>query len=185
MNGFVQTGDSVESFRDFNKNKKDQNEPKMKMIRFPVKVLNPEKPVFCPECGAFLKKDGIAHSDVFHLPYGHARTVLDVERQRYECTNPNCRVSFSEEIPFKDPKHKVTKALRTYIEDLLSETVITLKMTSKIAHVHKNIVKESDKERLIKDGSVFFPCSSKYAADQSVSADLCFSCRHYPGASAQ
>ena len=46
MNGFVQTGDSVESFRDFNKNKKDQNEPKMKMIRFPVKVLNPEKRKF-------------------------------------------------------------------------------------------------------------------------------------------
>ena len=154
MNGFVQTGDSVESFRDFNKNKKDQNEPKMKMIRFPVKVLNQEKPVFCPECGAFLKKDGIAHSDVFHLPYGHARTVLDVERQRYECTNPNCRVSFSEEIPFKDPKHKVTKALRTYIEDLLSEPVITLKMTSEIARVHKNIVKEIDKERLIKEYTV-------------------------------
>ena len=114
MNGFVQTGDSVESFRDFNKNKKDQNEPKMKMIRFPVKVLNPEKPVFCPECGAFLKKDGIAHSDVFHLPYGHARTVLDVERQRYECTNPNCRVSFSEEIPFKDPHTEIPRPSLRY-----------------------------------------------------------------------
>ena len=43
MNGFVQTGDSVESFRDFNKNKKDQNEPKMKMIRFSCQSIESGK----------------------------------------------------------------------------------------------------------------------------------------------
>ena len=154
MCGFIQTGDSTESFREFNKNKKDQNARRMPLIRIPVRALNSEPQLYCPKCGAYLKKDGLTHCDVFHLPHGPARTVLDVERQRYECTNPVCRESFSEEIPFKDEKFKITTALRTYIEDLLSQQVITLKLTAEVTHVNNNIVKEIDKARLIKEYTV-------------------------------
>ena len=153
MPEFIQIADAIETHREFNRNKKDQDVAKPKIIRFPVRVINQEQPLYCPQCGSFLKKDGTTCCDVIHIPYGNTRTELSIERQRYECTNPKCRESFSEGIPFKVENHKITKTLQVYIEDLLCYG-LTLKEVAEITHVSKNIVKDIDKERLLRKYTV-------------------------------
>ena len=153
MPEFVQIADAIETFREFNKNKKNQDAPKPKVIKFPVRIINQEQPLYCSRCGSFLKKDGITHCDIIHLPYGNTRTEFSIERQRYECTNPECRESFSEDIPFKMEDHRITKALQLFTEDLLAYG-LTLKEVAAITQVSKNVVKEIDKERLIQKYTV-------------------------------
>ena len=146
---FLQIGDAIDSERKFNKQKKDQSAPRPKIV-IPSAVYRdaPDpKCITCPECGAFLKRDGFAHSSVFHLPMGNTRVELDVKKQRYECTNPDCKYRVMEEIPFQDEFHKITPQLRTFAEDLL-KLGYTLKETAFLTALDKNVVKEIDKMRL-------------------------------------
>ena len=79
--GFVQTGEPIETEREFNSQKKDQASPKLKKIVIPSAVYRADddgKYLVCPECGAYLRKDGFNHSSVFHLPQGLTRVELNL-----------------------------------------------------------------------------------------------------------
>ena len=148
---FQQTGEAYEAFREFNSQKKDKSGAKRKMLVFPCKVADNMglQPVFCPICGAFLKKNGTTQIDVLHIPFGTSRTVLRADRQQYQCTNPECRHKVSEEIPFKIDAHKVTQQLENLIKDLLGMSTITLKDIATITKTDKGIIKDIDKKRLL------------------------------------
>ncbi len=151
LNGFQQTGESFETVREFNNQKKDKSGLKRKLVVFPGKVADnaSERPVFCPICQAYIKKNGTTTMDIFHLPFGLSRSVMRVTRQQYQCTNPECRHKMSEEIPFKVPDHKITPILETFIMDLLSYGSFTLKDIAAITNIDKAIVKDIDKKRLL------------------------------------
>lgn len=149
--GFQQTAESFETVREFNSHKKDKSGAKRRVIVFPCKVAENQnqRPVFCPECGAYVKKNGTTPIDVLHIPFGLSRTVLRVDRQLYQCTNPGCRHKMSEEIPFKVKDHKLTQQAETLIKDLLSFGTLTLKDIAAITNVDKGIIKDIDKKRLL------------------------------------
>lgn len=150
--GFVQIGEPIDNVRDFNRQKKDQTVPKPKKITIPSAIHRSDNEidnVYCPECGAFLKKDGFNHSIVFHLPMGMTRVELDVKKQRYCCSNPDCNYRTTEDIPFQADYHKITPQMKVFAEDLLMQGY-TLKEVASLTTLDKNVVKDLDKKRLEK-----------------------------------
>lgn len=108
--------------------------------------------LICPNCDSVMHKHNSYNTKIKHLPFGGTYTQVWVEKIQLIC--PRCGLTKMQELPFKDEKHLITKELRTYTEDLLATNKFTNKDIAKLTGLNRNIVKEIDKERLIKKYTV-------------------------------
>ena len=104
--------------------------------------------VICSRCTHLMQTNNQYEVKLKHLPFGGNYTQIIIKRKQLIC--PNCGATKMQFIPFKDDKHFITKELRIYTEQLLSTNNFTNKEVSYITGLNRNLVKEIDKERLIK-----------------------------------
>ena len=147
---FIQTRkpETISIIKDFGTKKKPRKTEK-EIIKIPGRLKNYAQGAkyICPNCGNRLQENGDAFCMLTHLPIGDKYTKLAISRQRLRCPNKACRYNYTFEVEFKEDGHLITKALSTYIRDLLSWQ-LTLKEVSQITGVDQNIVKAIDKRRL-------------------------------------
>ncbi|MGN0928004.1 MAG: ISL3 family transposase [Succinivibrio sp.] len=103
----------------------------------------------CPHCGSIMHRNGQVVTCLKHTPFGSTYTSISVTRSRYRCSKEGCDYSFAEEIPFKADGHLITLELKEYVETELSLGK-TLKAVSIATGLHKSVVKDIDKARLMK-----------------------------------
>ena len=116
-------------------------------VRFAVTAGKMESEIQrnCDRC------DGVMHVHqrhtvrVQHVALMARPHLLSVSYVRTRCTV--CGLLTSQELPFKDPHHRITKHLRYQIIKYLSMG-LTLSEVSRLVHIHPLIVKEIDKRRL-------------------------------------
>jgi len=99
----------------------------------------------CPICGQAMHVNDRLSIYLRHLPFGCVSTLLEVNSVQYIC--PHCNCVCKDCLPFKSPKHMITKQLHKYTEDLL-ELKLTLKEVAEITGLSQPVVKEIDKKRL-------------------------------------
>ena len=128
-------------------NKPHKKEKELVLIKGHLNTYDPDADYYCPDCGAPLYGNGSTDFTLSHIPVGGSYTSLIVSRQRLRCSCKECKYNYTFEADFKEEGHLITKALATYIRDLLS-LQLTLKDISLITGVNQNIVKDIDKKRL-------------------------------------
>lgn len=101
----------------------------------------------CPHCGQAMDIHQEHEVTLKHIPLQMRPHLLRVSRKRVRCRG--CGYLQMQNIPFKDPEHRMTKHLRYLVERRLSEGY-TLKAVSRDLGVHPSIVKEVDKSRLLR-----------------------------------
>jgi len=90
--------------------------------------------------------NGHPETTLKHLSFGSMRLKVKVERARLRC--PVCGHSNIQQLPFKAQGHDITEPLETYVRELLSTGMYTLKSISYITGVGINVVKAIDKKQL-------------------------------------
>jgi transposase len=108
------------------------------------KMLSPLERT-CPSCEATMHVHQEHEITLKHIPLQMQPHLLKVSRKRFKCEK--CNYLLMQEIPFKDPQHRITKHLRFFIEKRLAQG-LTLKAVSLEFGVHPTIVKDIDKQRL-------------------------------------
>ena len=126
-------------------NKPHKKEKELVLIKGHLNTYDPGADYYCPDCGAPLYGNGSTDFTLSHIPVGGSYTSLIVSRQRLRCSCKECKYNYTFEADFKEEGHLITKALATYIRDLLS-LQLTLKDISLITGVNQNIVKDIDKK---------------------------------------
>lgn len=104
--------------------------------------------VICSCCQHLTQVNNQYEITLKHLPFGGKHTQILINRKQMIC--PQCGATKMQIIPFKDEKHFITKELRKYAERLLETNNFTNKEVAYITGLNRNVVKEIDKERLIK-----------------------------------
>lgn len=104
--------------------------------------------VICSYCNHFTQVNNQYEVTLKHLPFGGIHTQILIMRKQLVCTH--CGATKMQIIPFKDENHFITKELREYTVQLLATNNFTNKEVAYITGLNRNIVKEIDKERLIK-----------------------------------
>lgn len=99
----------------------------------------------CKECGSAMHVHQHHRVQIQHVALFAHPHQLDVTYTRIRC--PQCGYQESQEIPFKDPHHRITNHLRFQAIKYLS-LGLTLTETSTLLHIHPSILKEIDKRRL-------------------------------------
>ena len=102
----------------------------------------------CPHCGRKMYINNTRKIEIHHLNIGTTKSLISFDRKQLYCDK--CHISKMQKISFMDEHHHITIAMRNYIENLLEKTRLTLIQVSIITGVNKNIVKDIDKERLLK-----------------------------------
>ncbi len=103
---------------------------------------------YCPQCGCRMKSNQIYKLRLRHIPMEGKLSFLFLDRHQFLC--PNCGATKTQEIPFKAEHHLITKALEKFICQLL-EHGMTNRMVAWISGVTEQMVKNIDKERLLKE----------------------------------
>ena len=103
-----------------------------------------ENPV-CPECGRKMHSHDVYPTKFSHIPFAETLSIVRFNKHRYSC--PGCGYRRMEDVPFQADRHRITKHLHAFCNDLLS-CGLTIKMTSHLTGLGKNVVKQIDKERL-------------------------------------
>ena len=147
LKGFVQAGAPAEAYRtiDFGTYKKKCPRAVAEWTIPGTLASQDAAPTLCPCCGGPMEGNGTVTVTLRHVPYGSARTKVEVTRHRFACAQ--CRHTWTPEIPFKAAGHRVTVPLLNFVWDLL-ELGETLKAVSLMTGLNKNVVKAIDKERL-------------------------------------
>ena len=113
----------------------------------------------CPVCGHKLHIKSSKETTLRHLPFGDAYTHISFRQDRFFCEH--CGHSHMEKIPFKADRHNITKALKTYVEDLLSLNTFTNRAIAEMTGLGSHTVAAIDKARLarkyVKDGKLKMP----------------------------
>ena len=76
-------------------------------------------------------------------------SVAKARRDRFRCSNPECKYCKTAEIDFKSKGRLITEPLRVYAEKQLAPG-LTLKQVAHLTGLHKDVVKDIDKTRLEK-----------------------------------
>ena len=111
-----------------------------------------ENDLWCDNCGGKMQSNLTYTAKYKHLPIGSVYSYICVNKKQLEC--PHCHFTKTQEIPFKEEKHFITKPLKTYAEDLLATNNFTNKEVAYLTGLNRNVVKEIDKERLIKQYTI-------------------------------
>lgn len=107
-----------------------------------------EEAKLCPICRARMHLHGNAEQRLKHLPFGDKVTEVHFNRVRYKCTNPNCKYTGMQHVPFKAKGHLITQELETYVRDLLAFECYTLKQIGILTGLSRHTVKDIDLKRL-------------------------------------
>ena len=111
-----------------------------------------ESELICSCCGNKMHKNKSYDVIVKHIPIGGIYSVLRIKRYQLKCCS--CNATKMQEIPFLYDNHFITNHVKNFINDLLSANDITIKKISSLTGVNRNLIKEIDKERLIKQYTV-------------------------------
>ena len=132
---------------------------KREVYRMQGTLSVPETERVCPVCGAYLHINNHHATQLRHLPFGHALTVLSFTCAQLLC--PACGHSHMQSIPFKAEHHRLTKELENYVCDLLAANRYTNKDIGQLAGIGPNTVKDIDVKRLrelyTEDGKLIRP----------------------------
>lgn len=99
----------------------------------------------CPICSGRMHIHDTYNASLAHLPIGRTLTAIRFPKHRYYCAR--CSRTEMEDVAFQADGHRITDALLSFAEDLLSRG-LTLKMVSSLTGLGKNVVKEIDMSRL-------------------------------------
>lgn len=108
--------------------------------------IESEVPTRCRSCGGLLHIHQNHTVKLKHIAVGRDLMELIVTYTRYICSD--CRQMVSQEIPFKQPHHFMTKLYFRQIMGHLSEGSTPIQHVSKILHTNKHLVRTLDKQRL-------------------------------------
>jgi len=116
-------------------------------IRFTVTSGEMESEVKrqCDRCGGVMHVHQRHTVRIQHVALVARPHLLSVTYVRTRCTG--CGHITSQDLPFKDPSHRITKHLRYQAIKYLAMG-LTLSEVSRLLHIHPAIVKEIDKSRL-------------------------------------
>ena len=103
-------------------------------------------PRVCPSCGGFLHIHQYHTVKLKHIAIGPELMELVVTYKRFTCSV--CHQMVSQDIPFKQPHHFMTKMYYQQIMGLLGSGSMSLQQVSKILHTNKHLVRTIDKQRL-------------------------------------
>ncbi len=137
LEGFVNTDTIVEN-----------NDSSHKRYCFNGYISLSENDLKCDVCNGKMNINGTYKIKIKHLPFGGTYSCVCIEKKQLQCTC--CGATKTQDIPFKDDKHLVTKELKTYTEDLLATNNFTNKEVAYLTGLNRNIVKDIDKKRLQK-----------------------------------
>ena len=126
--------------------KKDNNGNNYCSIEGYVELLPEDR--ICSACYNSMEINNQYEISLKHIPFGGIHSQVIIARKQLSCTH--CNATKMQTIPFKDDKHFITKELKEYVEKLLATNDFTNKDIAFITGLNRNIVKEFDKERLIK-----------------------------------
>ena len=82
------------------------------------------------------------------MPVFGKYSIICINTVRLKC--PYCNATKMQPIPFKEEYHLITKPAKNYVEDLLATNDYTNKQIAKQTGLNRNLVKDIDKARLIK-----------------------------------
>ena len=99
----------------------------------------------CDRCGGVMHVHQCHTVRIQHVALMARPHLLSVTYVRTRCTG--CGYITSQDLPFKDPHHRITKHLRYQAIKYLAMG-LTLSEVSRLLHIHPAIVKEIDKSRL-------------------------------------
>lgn len=149
LKGFKQTLLTVERV---SRNEGSKQKPRIHRtlkFRFAGFCDSSNEPKTCPSCGAPLLRNGSFSTDLRYIPMGGNYSVVKARRDRFRCSNPECKYCKTAEIDFKSKGHLITEPLRVYAEKQLA-LGLTLKQVAHLTGLHKDVVKDIDKTRLEK-----------------------------------
>lgn len=106
-----------------------------------------EDECICEKCNGKMHINNHFNVKLKHLCIGNCLSCIKFQKKQYYC--PNCHISKMQDIPFKVKNHQISCELYNYTCDLLSHGY-TNKQVSELTGLGKNVVKDIDKERLIK-----------------------------------
>ena len=96
-----------------------------------IKAPDSDTDQYCPYCKSLLHGHGDETCTLNHVPVGGAYTKLVVTRHRLRCPKKGCVYNYMPPLKFKEEGHLITKALATFIRDLLT-LGFTLKEVSQV-----------------------------------------------------
>ena len=111
-----------------------------------------DEEIICDCCGCKMHINDKREVDLKHIPLGEAYSYICIDRVQLFCKH--CKFTKYQEIPFKEENHFITNQAKNYTIDLLATNKFTLKDVAYLTGLNKNLVKEIDKERLIKQYTV-------------------------------
>lgn len=106
-----------------------------------------EEDTLCPNCGCKMYKHDSHEITLRHLPIGPIYTYIKPTVYQFQCDN--CGYNQTQNITFKADGYRITKALKNYVEDLLSTNKFTLTDIAKLTGLDRATVKDIDKKRLL------------------------------------
>ena len=107
-----------------------------------------DKERICDCCGCKMHINDTREVALKHISLGSAYSYIFVDRVQLFCEH--CRFTKYQEIPFKEENHFITYQVKNQALDYLATNNYTLKDVAYLTGLNKNLVKEIDKERLIK-----------------------------------
>ena len=108
--------------------------------------------IICDKCHHIMHINDTHTITIKHLPFGGKYSYIEIKVKQLYCTY--CKRTKMQKIPFKVDKHFITEQVKNYIIDLLNKESFTNKDIAYLTGVSRNIIKEIDKERLIKKYTV-------------------------------
>lgn len=114
---------------------------------FYVELTDCETDSTCKECGSKLVVNRRYPITLKHLPSGNVYQSITLQRIQYRC--PKCKKVHTQEIPFRDADHRITKPLRDFICSLLAKNTFTYHQISELTGVDKNIIIKIHDKRLM------------------------------------
>ena len=118
-----------------------------KIYKFNGELAIGESECICENCQNKMHINNHCNVNLKHLPIGSFLSCIHFQKVQYYCSN--CHLSKMQDVPFKVKNHRITCELYNYTCDLLSYGY-TNKQVSELTGLGKNIVKDIDKERLMK-----------------------------------
>ena len=110
-------------------------------------ILSPDlDKTLCPKCQSIVHINNHTTITLRHLCLGNKQLRIRLNRRQFFC--PYCHHTFLEQVPFKAPKHFITKPLKAYVEQLLATGLFTISAIARLTRVHREIIKSIDKHRL-------------------------------------
>ena len=143
---YLKIPSTLERFNNTSTEEKEVNNHDVYFFKGYIEPL--ENELICPCCGNKMHIHGSNEVSVKHVPIGGKYSYVVIKLSRLKCDD--CKYTGMQKIPFIEKHHYITKTVKTYVEDLLATNNFNNKEVAYLTGLNRNLVKEIDKERLIK-----------------------------------